>query len=109
MPWMSAVTAIRVVVARMMPRRVRKLRNLFLRKESRAMREASQKEALRRNLTDRDAMWIYEKDADWRWFVPRSHYLDGGAAGRVRRAERQLARRRPDPASDLLHGGRLPG
>src|SRR5271157_5159700 len=47
MPWIRAVTAIRVVVARMIPSSVRKLRSLFLRSESRAMRVASQKEALR--------------------------------------------------------------
>jgi hypothetical protein len=50
MPWIRAVTAIRVVVARMMPSSVRKLRSLFLRSESRAILVASQKEALRRNL-----------------------------------------------------------
>jgi hypothetical protein len=43
------VTAIRVVVARMMPRRVRKLRSLFLWSELKAMRVDSQKEALGRN------------------------------------------------------------
>ena len=47
-PWISAVTAIRVVVARMMPSRVRKLRSLFLRSESSAMRAASQKKAAAR-------------------------------------------------------------
>ena len=47
MPWMRAVTAIRVVVARMIPSSVRKLRSLFLRSESRAIRVASQKEALK--------------------------------------------------------------
>ena len=52
MPWISAVTAIRVVVARMMPSRVRKLRSLFLRRESSAMRVASQKEALRRSFLE---------------------------------------------------------
>ena len=50
MPWMSAVTAISVVVARMMPSSVRKLRSLFLCNELKAMRVASQKEALGRNL-----------------------------------------------------------
>ena len=49
MPWMRAVTTIRVVVARMMPSRVRKLRSLFLRSESSAIRLASQKEAVGRN------------------------------------------------------------
>src|ERR1700690_1854277 len=49
MPWIRAVTAMRVVVARMMPSRVRKLRSLFLRNESSAIRVASQKEALGRN------------------------------------------------------------
>ena len=52
MPWISAVTAISVVVARMIPSSVRKLRSLFLRSESSAMRVASQKEALRRNLRE---------------------------------------------------------
>ena len=49
-PWMSAVTAISVVVARMMPSSVRKLRSLFLCNELKAMRVASQKDALGRNL-----------------------------------------------------------
>ena len=49
-PWISAVTAISVVVARMMPSSVRKLRSLFLCNELKAMRVASQKEALGRNL-----------------------------------------------------------
>src|SRR6185312_8864701 len=49
MPRISAVTAINVVVARMMPSSVRKLRNLFLRSESSAMRVASQKDALNLN------------------------------------------------------------
>ena len=45
MPWISAVTAINVVVARMMPSKVRKLRSLLVRSESMAMRVASQKAA----------------------------------------------------------------
>jgi hypothetical protein len=49
MPWISAVTAMRVVVARIMPRSVRKLRSLFFWRELKAMRVDSQKEALRRN------------------------------------------------------------
>src|ERR1035437_6416380 len=49
MPWISAVTAISVVVARMMPSSVRKLRSLFLRSESSAIRVASQNDAERRN------------------------------------------------------------
>src|SRR6478752_1795915 len=49
-PWMRAVTAISVVVARIIPSRVRKLRSLFLRSESRAIRVASQNDADRRNL-----------------------------------------------------------
>src|SRR5580658_8198466 len=48
-PWMSAVTAISVVVARMMPSSVRKLRSLFLCSELKAIRVDSQKEALGRN------------------------------------------------------------
>src|SRR4051794_38866056 len=52
MPWMREVTAIRVVVARMIPSSVRKLRSLFLRSESSAMRVASQNEALKRNFGD---------------------------------------------------------
>src|SRR5271157_4632740 len=70
MPWMSAVTAIRVVVARIIPSSVRKLRSLFLRKESTAMRPASQKEALGRNWDVRDAMIVYGKDARGGAFVP---------------------------------------
>src|SRR5579884_1830171 len=56
MPWISAVTEINVVVARMMPSRVRKLRSLFLFKESMAIRPASQNEALGRyfRLADTD-------------------------------------------------------
>src|ERR1051326_3077182 len=50
MPWIRAVTAIRVGVARMIPRRVRRLRSLFLRSESSAIRVDSQNEALNRNL-----------------------------------------------------------
>src|SRR6185312_13992249 len=46
---MNEVTATSVVVARMMPSSVKKLRSLFLLKESTAMRAASQKEALGRN------------------------------------------------------------
>src|SRR5947208_2446541 len=49
---MRAVTAMRVVVARMIPSNVRKLRSLFLRSESSAMRVASQNEALKRNFRD---------------------------------------------------------
>src|SRR5512133_1266796 len=49
MPWMSAVTAISVVVARIIANRVRKLRSLFLRRESTAIRVDSQNDALRRN------------------------------------------------------------
>jgi hypothetical protein len=48
MPCIKAVTEINVVVARMMPRSVRKLRSLFLFRESMAIRPASQKEALGR-------------------------------------------------------------
>jgi hypothetical protein len=50
MPWMNDVTAISVVVARMIPSKVRKLRSLFLLRESMAIRAASQKEALGRKL-----------------------------------------------------------
>src|SRR5579875_1962 len=49
---MSAVTEIKVVVARMIPRSVRKLRSLLLLSESIAIRPASQQEALRRELRD---------------------------------------------------------
>ena len=52
MPWISAVTAISVVVARMMPSSVRKLRSLFLRSESSAIRVASQKDAENRYFRD---------------------------------------------------------
>jgi hypothetical protein len=41
-----------VVVARMMPSSVRKLRSLFLRRESSAMRVASQKDALSLNFLE---------------------------------------------------------
>src|ERR1700730_18340810 len=47
---MSAVTAIKVVVARMIPSSVRKLRSLFLPSDANAMRVASQNEALGLNL-----------------------------------------------------------
>jgi antitoxin (DNA-binding transcriptional repressor) of toxin-antitoxin stability system len=42
------VTEINVVVARIMPRRVKKLRSLFLFRESMAIRPASTNEALAR-------------------------------------------------------------
>ena len=77
MPWIRAVTAIRVVVARMMPSSVRKLRSLFLRRESRAMRAASQKEALRRNWRVLSTIWVCQKDARRGRFVPLPNYLDG--------------------------------
>src|ERR1700729_2868881 len=80
MPWISAVTAIRVVVARMMPKRVRKLRSLFLRRESRAMRAASQKEALRRNLRVVGTIGVCQKDAHCGRFVPWPNYWDGKGA-----------------------------
>src|SRR5271157_4820876 len=59
MPWMRAVTAIRVVVARMIPSNVRKLRSLFLRSESRAIRVASQKEALKRKWRGRGTVVLF--------------------------------------------------
>jgi uncharacterized protein YeaO (DUF488 family) len=46
MPLMTAMTAIRVVVARMMPRSVRKLRSLLEWSDAAAPRTASQKDAL---------------------------------------------------------------
>lgn len=46
MPWMRDMTAMRVEVARMMPSKVRKLRNLFARSEPVAARAASKKDAL---------------------------------------------------------------
>jgi len=46
---MNAVTEIRVVVARMIPNSVRKVRSLFFESESIAMRLASQKDAVGRN------------------------------------------------------------
>ena len=52
MPWINAVTAISVVVARMIPSKVRKLRSLLVRRESTAMRVASQNEALRRSFLE---------------------------------------------------------
>jgi len=45
MLWITAITAISVVVDRMIPSRVRKLRSLLPRKESRATAAASRKEA----------------------------------------------------------------
>ena len=66
---MSAVTAISVVVARIIPSSVRKLRSLFFCNELRAMRVASQKEALGRNLR----VWLtgFTKQDGWEGlFVP---------------------------------------
>ena len=45
MPWITDITAIRVVVERMMPSRVRKLRSLLERSESKATEAASKKDA----------------------------------------------------------------
>src|SRR5579883_2125484 len=45
MPWITAITAIRVVVERIIPSSVRKLRSLLLRSESSATAAASKKEA----------------------------------------------------------------
>src|SRR4051812_896165 len=47
---MNDVTAMSVVVARIMPNNVKKLRSLFLRRESTAILAASQKDALGRNV-----------------------------------------------------------
>src|SRR6185437_3180712 len=49
-PCIRAITEMRVVVARMIPSSVRKLRSLFLLRESTAIRAASQNEALGRYL-----------------------------------------------------------
>src|SRR6476646_7007975 len=46
MPLITAITAIKVLVARMMPSSVRKLRSLLDRSEAAAPRTASQKDAL---------------------------------------------------------------
>ena len=46
MPWIIDITAISVVVARMIPSRVRKLRNLLERSESAAMDATSRNEAV---------------------------------------------------------------
>ena len=64
MPWIRAVTAISVVVARMIPSSVRKLRSLFLRSESRAMRVASQNDADRRNLRVSGTVLVKEDGID---------------------------------------------
>ena len=45
MPWITAITAINVVVERMMPSNVRKLRILLERRESKATEAASKKDA----------------------------------------------------------------
>src|SRR5579863_7502037 len=73
MPWIRAVTAIRVVVARIIPSNVRKLRSLFLRSESTAMRVASQKEAVGWN---RRVIGCYRSDENCPLFVP--HKPPGG-------------------------------
>jgi len=49
-----------VAKIKMMPSKVRKLRNLFFRRESTAMRAASQKDALRRNDAALPTCVIYE-------------------------------------------------
>jgi len=48
MPWITDITAIKVVVERMMPSSVRKLRILLPRSESMATEAASRNEARRR-------------------------------------------------------------
>src|SRR5713226_2813766 len=69
MPWIREVTPMSVVVARMIPRSVRKLRSLFLRSESRAMRVASQKALPGRRCSDR-VTDVFQADADGARFVP---------------------------------------
>ena len=46
MPWMTDITAMSVVVARMIPKSVRKLRSLLPRKESAATEAASRNDAV---------------------------------------------------------------
>jgi hypothetical protein len=46
MPWITDITAIKVVVARMIPNNVKKLRSLLERKESAATAVASRKDAV---------------------------------------------------------------
>ena len=68
-PWIRAVTAISVVVARMIPSSVRKLRSLFLRSESTAIRVASQNDADRRNFRVSDT-GLVEEDGSAGEIVP---------------------------------------
>src|ERR1700688_744604 len=78
MPWIMDMTAIKVVVARMMPSSVRKLRSLLERRESAATAAASRK----------DAVWaIALRDEIGRGFVPHlthpvQEYLIQPKAGR---------------------------
>src|SRR5579862_9516266 len=96
MPWIRAVTAISVVVARMMPSKVRKLRSLFLRNESSAIRVASQKEALGRNCR-LSATRTYLADEGLPVFVPFKFLKQIGSE--------LLAFRRPSGAEFELHPG----
>src|SRR5579884_1908451 len=66
---MSAVTEIKVVVARIIPRSVRKLRSLLLLSESIEIRPASQKEALRRSFAV-PGTGSYYADVSCATFVP---------------------------------------
>src|SRR5262245_44109991 len=69
MPWIKAVTPMSVVVARMIPSSVRKLRSLFFRSESRAMRVASQNALVGRSGSVL-AMAVFQSDEPSLPFVP---------------------------------------
>jgi hypothetical protein len=56
-PWITLITAMRVVVARMMPNNVKKLRNLLDWSDCAATRTASQNEAFA-FILDRDGRFI---------------------------------------------------
>src|ERR1019366_1170869 len=102
MPWIRAVTAIRVVVARMMPRSVRKLRSLFLRSESRAIRVASQNDAERRNLRVSDTV-LEEEDGISGGIVPGKSGKSPGSFVHERKSRQFRARRKaPRPRKEFL-------
>ena len=67
---MNALTAISVVVARMIPTNVRTVRSLFFRRESSAMRLASQKDAVGRNFGAVATLDLYKHDVAQGHFVP---------------------------------------
>src|SRR5215472_15866123 len=94
MPWIMDMTAIRVVVARMMPSSVRKLRNLLDCSESAATAAASRK----------DAFWaIVLRDEIGGRFVP--HLAQPLQQHPVQPKARRRPGYEPDMAS-VLHGQR---